>query len=96
MPDEIVPPSARHVRLVPETVTTVGHQDFELSVPGQRVSALIIIAGIAAFSYMLSQAGRILFEIAGVQEELALQAMRLAAHKMPVRTRVVARETEVI
>lgn len=40
--------------------------------------------------------GRILFEIAGVQEELALQAMRLAAHKMPVRTRVVARETEVI
>jgi large subunit ribosomal protein L16 len=40
--------------------------------------------------------GRILFEIAGVQEALALQAMRLAAHKMPVRTRVVARETEVI
>ena len=40
--------------------------------------------------------GRILFEIAGVQEELALEAMRLAAHKMPVRTRVVARETEVI
>ena len=40
--------------------------------------------------------GRILFEIAGVQEELAMQAMRLAAHKMPVRTRVVARETEVI
>ena len=40
--------------------------------------------------------GRILFEIAGVHEELALQAMRLAAHKMPVRTRVVARETEVI
>lgn len=40
--------------------------------------------------------GRILFEIAGVQEELALQAMRLASHKMPVRTRVVARETEVI
>ena len=40
--------------------------------------------------------GRILFEIAGVQEELALQAMRLAAHKMPVRTRVVLRETEVI
>ncbi len=40
--------------------------------------------------------GRILFEIAGVQEDLAMQAMRLAAYKMPVRTRIVARETEVI
>ncbi|HJN93482.1 MAG TPA: 50S ribosomal protein L16 [Dehalococcoidia bacterium] len=40
--------------------------------------------------------GRILFEIGGVTEEAAMEAMRLAAHKMPVRTRVVARETEVI
>jgi large subunit ribosomal protein L16 len=40
--------------------------------------------------------GRILFEIGGVPEEAALEAMRLAAHKMPVRTRVVVRETEVI
>jgi large subunit ribosomal protein L16 len=40
--------------------------------------------------------GRILFEIAGVTEQAAREAMRLAAHKMPVKTRVVARETEVI
>lgn len=40
--------------------------------------------------------GRILFEIGGVAEEAAREAMRLAAHKMPVRTRVVVRETEVI
>jgi large subunit ribosomal protein L16 len=40
--------------------------------------------------------GRILFEIGGVPEDAALEAMRLAAHKMPVRTRVVVRETEVI
>ena len=40
--------------------------------------------------------GRMLFEIGGVPEILALEALRLAAHKMPVRTRVLARETEVI
>ncbi len=40
--------------------------------------------------------GRMLFEIGGVPETLALEALRLAAHKMPVRTRVLARETEVI
>lgn len=36
--------------------------------------------------------GRILFEIAGVQEDVAREAMRLASHKLPVPTRVVARE----
>jgi large subunit ribosomal protein L16 len=36
--------------------------------------------------------GRILFEMAGVPHEEASEAMRLAAHKLPVATRVVARE----
>jgi large subunit ribosomal protein L16 len=36
--------------------------------------------------------GRILFEIAGVQEDVAREAMRLASHKLPIPTRVVARE----
>jgi len=45
------------------TITTVGHQDFELSVTGQYVSAAIIVSGIAVFSYMLGQSGRILFEL---------------------------------
>jgi large subunit ribosomal protein L16 len=35
--------------------------------------------------------GRILFEIGGVDEKLAKEALRLAAAKLPVRTRVVAR-----
>jgi large subunit ribosomal protein L16 len=35
--------------------------------------------------------GRILFEMAGVPHEEASEAMRLAAHKLPVATRVVAR-----
>ena len=36
--------------------------------------------------------GRVLFEIAGVQEDLAREAMRLAAHKLPIQTRFVSRE----
>lgn len=35
--------------------------------------------------------GRILFEMAGVSEEQAREAMRLAAHKLPMRTQFVAR-----
>jgi len=36
--------------------------------------------------------GRVLFEIAGVSEELAREAMRLASHKLPVKTKFVKRE----
>ena len=36
--------------------------------------------------------GRILFEMAGVDHESAIEAMRLASHKLPVQTRVVVRE----
>ncbi|MCL6596725.1 MAG: 50S ribosomal protein L16 [Firmicutes bacterium] len=36
--------------------------------------------------------GRIMFEMAGVSEEVAAEAMRLAAHKLPIRTRFVRRE----
>ena len=37
--------------------------------------------------------GRIMFEMAGVDREAAVEAMRLAAHKLPVATKVVFRET---
>jgi large subunit ribosomal protein L16 len=36
--------------------------------------------------------GRVLFEIAGVREEIAREAMLLAAHKLPIRTRFLTRE----
>jgi len=36
--------------------------------------------------------GRILFELAGVPEEVAREAMRLASHKLPIKTRFVTRE----
>ncbi|MCR1898661.1 50S ribosomal protein L16 [Irregularibacter muris] len=35
--------------------------------------------------------GRILFEVAGVPEELAREAMRLAMHKLPIKTKFVTR-----
>ncbi len=36
--------------------------------------------------------GRIMFEIAGVSEDIAREALRLAAHKLPVKTKFVKRE----
>ena len=38
--------------------------------------------------------GRVLFEIAGVSEEIAREALRLASHKLPVKTKFVTRETK--
>ena len=38
--------------------------------------------------------GRVMFEIAGVSEEVAREALRLASHKLPVKTKFVVRETE--
>lgn len=38
--------------------------------------------------------GRILYELEGVPPELAKEAMRLASHKLPVKTRFVARDEE--
>ena len=35
--------------------------------------------------------GRMLFEIAGVREDVAAEAMRKAGHKLPIKTRFVAR-----
>ncbi|HAN86701.1 MAG: 50S ribosomal protein L16 [Bacillota bacterium] len=36
--------------------------------------------------------GRIMFEMGGVTEEIAREAMRLAGHKLPIRTKFVKRE----
>ena len=35
-----------------------------------------------------------LFEVAGVKEDLAREALRLAAHKLPLETRTVIKEHE--
>ena len=38
--------------------------------------------------------GRVLFEMSGVSEELAKEAMRLAAHKLPIATRFITRREQ--
>ena len=37
--------------------------------------------------------GRVMFEIAGVSEETAREALRLASHKLPVKCKIVAKQT---
>ena len=38
--------------------------------------------------------GRVMFEVGGVSEEVAREALRLAAHKLPIKTKIVVRENE--
>ena len=38
--------------------------------------------------------GRVMFEIAGIEESVAREAMRLAAHKLPIKCKFVKKETE--
>ena len=40
--------------------------------------------------------GRVLFEVDGVPEIMAKEALRLAAHKLPIRTRFVSRKDELV
>ena len=39
--------------------------------------------------------GRVMFEIAGVSEEVAREALRLAGNKLSVKTKFVKKETEI-
>ena len=48
--------------------------------------------GTPEFWVAVIKPGRVMFEMSGVTEELAREALRLAAHKLPVQTKFVARE----
>jgi len=50
--------------------------------------------GKGAVEYWVSvvKPGRVLFEVANVTEEQAKEAFRLAAHKLPIKTKMVKRE----
>jgi large subunit ribosomal protein L16 len=48
--------------------------------------------GAPEFWVAVVKAGRVLFEIEGVTEDIAKEAMRLAAYKLPIKTKFVARE----
>jgi len=41
---------------------------------------------------VVAKPGRILFEVGGLKEDMAREAMRLAGHKLPIATRFVVRE----
>ena len=47
--------------------------------------------GTPEFWVAVVKPGRIMFELAGVSEEVAREAMRLASHKLPVKTKFVKR-----
>jgi large subunit ribosomal protein L16 len=48
--------------------------------------------GSVEFWVAVVKPGRVLFEMAGVPEDIAKEAMRLAGHKLPVKTKFVKRE----
>ncbi|MFP3903217.1 MAG: 50S ribosomal protein L16 [Armatimonadota bacterium] len=48
--------------------------------------------GAPAYWVAVIKPGRILFEMSGVDEDVAREAMRLASHKLPVATKFVSRE----
>jgi large subunit ribosomal protein L16 len=48
--------------------------------------------GSVEFWVAVIKPGRMIFEIAGVSEDDAREAMRLASHKLPIKTRFVSRE----
>lgn len=50
--------------------------------------------GAPEFWVAVVKPGRILFEITGVPEATAKEAMRLASFKLPIKTKFIARETE--
>ena len=49
--------------------------------------------GLPEYWVAVVKSGRILFEMGGVGEEIAKEAIRLASHKLPIKTRFVVRET---
>ncbi len=52
--------------------------------------------GAVDFWVAVVKPGRVMFEIEGVPLDVAREAMRLAGHKLPLKTRFVARDKEAI
>jgi large subunit ribosomal protein L16 len=48
--------------------------------------------GVPEYWVAVVKPGRIMFELAGIPEDKAREAMRLASHKMPIKCKFVARE----
>lgn len=70
------------IRIFPHTPVTKKPQDVKMG-SGK---------GNPEFFVAKVRAGTIMFEMQGVSEEVAREAMRLAAHKLPVKTKFLVRE----
>jgi large subunit ribosomal protein L16 len=46
--------------------------------------------GMPEYYVAVVKPGKIMFEVAGVKEEVAREALRLASHKLPIKTKFVA------
>lgn len=73
-----------YIRIFPHTPVTKKPQDTKMG------------GGKGAPEFFVSKVkpGTIMFEMQGVSEEQAREAMRLAAHKLPVKTRFMTREAK--
>jgi large subunit ribosomal protein L16 len=70
------------IRIFPHTPVTRKPQDVKMG--GGKGNPEFFVAKV--------KTGTILFEMKGVSEEVAREAMRLAGHKLPVKTKFVKRE----
>lgn len=70
------------IRIFPHTPVTRKPQDVKMG-SGK---------GNPEFFVAKVKAGTILFEMKGVKEEVAREAMRLASHKLPIKTKFITRE----
>lgn len=70
------------IRIFPHTPVTRKPQDVKMG-SGK---------GNPEFYVAKVKAGTVMFELQGVDEETAREAMRLASHKLPVKTRFISRE----
>ncbi len=70
------------IRIFPHTPVTKKPQDVKMG--GGKGSPEYFVAKV--------QAGTVMFEMGGIAEDQAREAMRLAAHKLPVKTRFIMRE----
>lgn len=72
------------IRIFPHTPVT--RKPLGLKMGGGKGSPEFFVAKV--------RPGTVLFEMQGVSEEVAREAMRLASHKLPVKTKFITREVE--
>ncbi len=70
------------IRIFPHTAVTKKPQDVKMG--GGKGNPEYFAAKV--------KAGTVMFEMRGVSEEIAREAMRLASHKLPVKTKFIKRE----